>query len=447
MKKSLSVILSLVILLGALSFSTISAGAESINNLTKYTYSSEKMSKTLSLTADSVVTVYTTTAVRDDGEFESIYLNIYDSSNIKKYDEYVYDSTGTVFEYKFYLPKGNYTVEFDMRYMSSYHSYYQYYRIDTAATTLYGSNNKLQNGSLINYTYLLKDNNTYLSLTEDTVVAVDFTLPFDSKGEAESCYLYVKNSSGFNVVSEDYSKYDGTVFSKRVLLPKGNYTVDIALSYSSDLNKNFVTNQYKITATSAKNYKVKTPVLTSSIKKNSSSYYTLTFTWADDADYDEIQLWTKSNSGKWTLYKTTENSTYYRAKGYNVYYYSGNFAYYKVRAVKKGINCNNIYSAFSNVVSMKKLDNPDIKVAKGKKSAKITVSKASSGASGYEIYRSTKKNKGFKKVKTVKGKTLTWTNKKLASKKTYYYKVRAYKTVGKDKMYSGFTAVKKVKTK
>lgn len=50
-----------------------------------------------------------------------------------------------------------------------------------------------------------------------------------------------------------------------------------------------------------------------------------------------------------------------------------------------------------------------------------------SGESGYEIYRSTSPDKGFAKVAEVSGKT-SWLNEKLTHGKTYYYKVRAYRT-------------------
>lgn len=53
-------------------------------------------------------------------------------------------------------------------------------------------------------------------------------------------------------------------------------------------------------------------------------------------------------------------------------------------------------------------------------------------AKGYQVYRATKKNGKYKRVKTIKkGKTVSWTNKKLTTGKRYYYKVRAYK--GKQK--------------
>lgn len=81
-----------------------------------------------------------------------------------------------------------------------------------------------------------------------------------------------------------------------------------------------------------------------------------------------------------------------------------------------------------------------VKIKAGKKKAMLTITKAK-GAKKYEIYRSTKKKRGFKKVATVV-KT-KYTNKKLKSKKTYYYKVRAI-----DGKYKGdFSKLYKVKVK
>lgn len=63
------------------------------------------------------------------------------------------------------------------------------------------------------------------------------------------------------------------------------------------------------------------------------------------------------------------------------------------------------------------------------------------GASGYQIYRSASKNGKYKKVKTTKAKS--WTNQKLTTGKTYYYKVRAYKKSEKT-IYGAFSKTIKV---
>ena len=70
------------------------------------------------------------------------------------------------------------------------------------------------------------------------------------------------------------------------------------------------------------------------------------------------------------------------------------------------------------------------------------------GASGYQIYRSLKKKKGYTLLKTIKkGKTVLYVDKKVKSGKTYYYKIRAFKKVGGSTKYGGWSSVKKVKVK
>lgn len=77
-------------------------------------------------------------------------------------------------------------------------------------------------------------------------------------------------------------------------------------------------------------------------------------------------------------------------------------------------------------------------------SAKLTWSKVS-GAKAYEVYRATSKNGTYKKVGTT-SKT-SFSNTKLAPKHTYYYKVRAYKTKGKNTVVGPLSAPMKVTTK
>jgi len=64
------------------------------------------------------------------------------------------------------------------------------------------------------------------------------------------------------------------------------------------------------------------------------------------------------------------------------------------------------------------------------------------GVDGYEIYRASEKKGPYKLVKTIKGESkITYTDKKLSKKKTFYYKVRAYKQVGNEKFYGDFSKV------
>lgn len=64
-------------------------------------------------------------------------------------------------------------------------------------------------------------------------------------------------------------------------------------------------------------------------------------------------------------------------------------------------------------------------------------------ADGYEIYRSTKKNKGYQKIADGFKNKCNFTDSKVKYAKNYYYKVRAYYLNGKNYQYGVFSDVKK----
>lgn len=65
-------------------------------------------------------------------------------------------------------------------------------------------------------------------------------------------------------------------------------------------------------------------------------------------------------------------------------------------------------------------------------------------ASGYVIYRSSKKNGKYTKIKTItKADTVKWTDSGLKKGNVYYYKIRAYRNVKGEKVYSSYSAAYK----
>lgn len=103
------------------------------------------------------------------------------------------------------------------------------------------------------------------------------------------------------------------------------------------------------------------------------------------------------------------------------------------------------YNARSGSESLKpdKVKKPTVKNLKGKK-LKVTYTKVSN-ASGYQISYAT--DKKFKKATTKKTKKTTYTLKKLKKGKTYYVRVRAYRTVNGKTYYGDYSAARKVKIK
>ncbi len=79
-----------------------------------------------------------------------------------------------------------------------------------------------------------------------------------------------------------------------------------------------------------------------------------------------------------------------------------------------------------------------LKVVKNKKKKTNTLTwKRNSAAKGYLIYRATKENGTYKLIKTItNNKTTKFVNKKINTKKHYYYKIIAYKKIKRTKIYS-----------
>lgn len=94
-----------------------------------------------------------------------------------------------------------------------------------------------------------------------------------------------------------------------------------------------------------------------------------------------------------------------------------------------------------------KLRTPTIKVkSSAKKKAQIIWNLKGNGVK-YQVYYSTKKNKGYKKAATINSSKGKATVKKLKSKKKYYFKVRCSKTVKGHTYYSAYSKIKSIKIK
>ena len=77
----------------------------------------------------------------------------------------------------------------------------------------------------------------------------------------------------------------------------------------------------------------------------------------------------------------------------------------------------------------------------GSNSIKISWSKVS-GVTGYQIYMSTKKDSGYKRIRTTSSSVSSYTKSGLKKGRRYYFKVRSYKKAGSKYIYSNYSAVK-----
>lgn len=115
-----------------------------------------------------------------------------------------------------------------------------------------------------------------------------------------------------------------------------------------------------------------------------------------------------------------------------------------ITVTASGSNYNTITKKITVKVSPKK---QSVKAKAAKKKLTVTWTK-DKNATGYQVQIATKKTFKGAKTYTVKSyKTNKKVISKLKSKKTYYVRVRAYKTSGKTKLYGAYSTVKSYKVK
>ena len=206
-----------------------------------------------------------------------------------------------------------------------------------------------------------------------------------------------------------------------------------------------ITHTYKTTTTKATLTKngciVKKCTVCGKVASNTAIKYAKTFklsttTYTYNGKVKTPSVTVKDSAGK-TLKKNTD---------YTVTYASGrkNVGTYKVTIKMKG--------KYSGTKTLTFKINPAkttvSKLTAGKKSITVAITKKSTQVTGYQIQYSTSKKFTNAKTKTISSYKITkYTLKSLSAKKTYYVRVRTYKTVGKTKYYSGWSTYKYVKTK
>ena len=171
------------------------------------------------------------------------------------------------------------------------------------------------------------------------------------------------------------------------------------------------------------------------VSKKTHNAVKLSWTKADGATKYKIYRSTNKSKG-FKLVKTVSGTTYTN-KNLN----TGTTYYYKLvpyRGAAKGPTTKTVSAKLT-------LEKTTISYVTpvGLGSVQIKWAKVA-GASGYKVYRATSKTGQYRLVKTTK--STSYTDKKLSNNKTYYYKVKAYRKVGKKQVNSASSSAFKTVT-
>ena len=253
----------------------------------------------------------------------------------------------------------------------------------------------------------------------------------------EPLRTYAGNSMPFQVTLENLGWYYGdpailsggytiassnTKIAKPVLDTAGHYTLTCSSSGTATITVK-TTNQLHTTSVDIN--VVPRPVISGSY--NDYGYFTLT--WNDDA-FQTAMFYKENNSDVWTrlCYSGTNSCVHYG--------FDPNKSYsYILRAYINGeyIDVSDIYSVGAPLA-------PVVTASNIAASGKVKLSwPAVSGATKYQVYRSTSKNGTYKLLNTVT--TTTYQNLSVSAGSKYYYKVKAVDAAGNSSEFSNIVSI------
>jgi len=161
-------------------------------------------------------------------------------------------------------------------------------------------------------------------------------------------------------------------------------------------------------------------------KISGASGYCIYRSSSKDGSYHLIKSLTKSSSVTWK----------------NIHLKAGKTYYYKVRAYRN-TSGGKLFGTYSSVKTCRAAPERVSASLKKLSSSSIRISwKKVYYSDGYAIYRSRSKYTSYKKIKTLRSYYRAFRNSGLKKGRTYYYKVRAYKTVRGKRIYGSYSYVK-----
>lgn len=190
------------------------------------------------------------------------------------------------------------------------------------------------------------------------------------------------------------------------------------------------------------NSKLTRPVTPKLSQAYSYSYNKIKVVWEKGGDADGYYIYRKTGKDGWKQIGEVKNG---KAVSYLDTNADTNVEYtYTVRAYKK-ISGQTFYSRYETAgVTAKAVPNRSVitSVDSGKKGTMTIQWKKISGADGYRVYRINADGSYVYVAQVGDGDILSYTEKNLKSGRSYDYKVRAYRTVGTEKVFGAYSVTK-----
>lgn len=301
------------------------------------------------------------------------------------------------------------------------------------------TNGYLKNGISIYLPYS-DDNYKYNTTTYKTKSSENITLSTTYNGIYKEYinFVWVKRKDDSIEELKNGSKYqiNGTSLTIKNLTPddEADYYIigKTKVPYLANGSPIYISKKLTVKLTDGLPEKV------SKLKVSTQSQKTIKINWNKQSDITGYKIYVQNNSNKKYEYVGKSNKNSYKIKNLKV----GTTYKIKVRAYKT-INQKQYFGEYSDVLkaTTKPLATKFTKIKSGKNEITLKWKKIA-GVTGYKIYMSTNKTNNYKKIKTItNAKTIKFTKKGLKSGKKYYFKIRAYRTVSKNTVYSTYSSI------
>lgn len=282
-------------------------------------------------------------------------------------------------------------------------------------------------------------------VTNDDCIAVGTItafIPVELAGNKEvlqaTYEIIPKNINACNIIQLNKNTYTGKAIEpKATLLYDGKELIqgkEYSVTYNNNVNPGVATATVQglgnYTGTSVLKFNIIAPVMVG-LKAQAASETGIQISWLKNGKATGYEIYSEDNRTKYGSTSATsfvanglKNSTTYTFHVRSYVTAGGNTTYGEMQSV----------TAYTKVASTNDL----VGTSTAKRSATLTWNRSNTVA-GYEIYRSSSADGTYKKIAVVPNGKGAYTDTKVGSNKTYYYKVRAYKPVDGSYVYGDYS--------
>lgn len=275
-------------------------------------------------------------------------------------------------------------------------------------------------------------------------------LEYKSKeSNVDLLYTLAKKIENTTVTGIKDLEYTGKELTQDITVKDGNETLvngtDYEVSYANNTNPGkatvTITGKGNYAGTITKTFIIR-PNQVESVKVKSQKTNSITINWSEvngvtgykvyvfDYSKNEYQYAGKTKDTSFEVTKLKASTSYK----------------FKVRAYVN-VDGTQYFGKYSTYLKNSTRPNTP-KANLSSKNGKVTFNvKKDSTTTGYKIYMSTSKNGKYTRIRTLDKNVTSYTKKGLKANKTYYFKIRAYRTVNGQPIYSDYTKILSIKVR